>query len=229
MKRFLSGSICAIVSVSFAIAAVISTPNAAIAATVTLDGQPVSSVVSHAGSLLIPFRAPMEHIGATVDYNRPTSTASMGGQQLVTVNNGDTSATIRGNPRQLPVAPSLINGLTYVPVDVLSAICGAQVVYSADRQSATVNNCTLAGVNAAAAQPAVPPVAAPAAPNFWPWLIGLLILLALLGLIAWMLSRRKTVLTTNVYSQTGRVAPETTPGAPSTTTRTTLDDPKNRP
>jgi hypothetical protein len=236
MKRFLSGWVCALGSVSIALVA-IATPQAALAATVTLDGQPVTSVISHAGNLLIPFRAPMERIGATVDYNKPTATATLPhGQQLVTVSTGDTNATIRGNPRVLSIAPSLINGETYVPVDVLSSICGAHVAYSADRQSATVTGCTLAGLNAAALHapavnaPAIPPVAAPAAPNLWPWIIGLLILLALLGLIAWLLSRRKTIVTTNVYSQTGRVAGETTPGAPRTTpARGTLDDPKTRP
>ena len=160
----------------------------------------------------------MEHIGAVVDYNKPTATATMGGTQLVTINTGDTNATIRSKPTQLSVAPELINGMAFVPVDMLAGICGARVNYSADRQSATVTGCTLAGLNAAAsALPGPAPVAATARPNFWPWLIGLLILAALIGLIAWLLRRReREIVTTNVYSQSGRVAGETTPGAPRT-------------
>jgi hypothetical protein len=234
MKRFLSGSVCAAVSASIAVAAAISVPRAAIAQTVTIDGQPVSGAVARAGNLMIPFRAPMEHIGATVNYDKPTATASMGGQQLVQITTGDTNATIRGNPRLLATAPQLVNGVEYVPVNVLSGICGATVAYSGDRRTATITHCTLAGLNRVAlaapsiAAPAVPPVAAPSF-NWLPWLIGLLCLLALLALIAWYLNRRqRTVLTTNVYSQTGRVAPETTPGAPPTG-RSVIDDPKTRP
>jgi hypothetical protein len=217
MKRFLTASARAGVVGLAASAALTFTTLVAQAQTVTLDGTSVPSVVSRAGSLLIPFRAPMERLGATVDYNKPTATATMGGQQLVTINTGDTSATIRGNPTTLRVAPALIDGNAYVPVDVLSAICGARVTYSPNRQSATVNGCTLAGLNAAASALPAPAAAPAAAPNFWPWLIGLILLALLIALIAWLLRRReKEVVTTNVYSQTGRVAGETTPGAPRT-------------
>lgn len=234
MKRFLSRSVCAAISASIAVAAAISPPRAAIAAMVTLDGQPVTGVVARAGNLLIPFRAPMEHIGATVNYDKPNATANMAGQQLVRITTGDTNASIRGTPRVLTVAPALVNGVEYVPVNVLTGICGATVAYSGDRQSATITHCTLAGLNRVAL--AAPSIAAPAVPvaapsfNFWPWLIGLLCLLALLALIAWWLNRRqRTILTTNIYSQTGRVAGETTPGAPPTTGRGIIDDPKSRP
>ncbi len=231
MKRFLSGLVRTAVVASIATAFATSSALTARAASVTLDGVPVSSVQSEAGHLLIPFRAPMQHIGAVVNYSKPTATASMGGHQLVTIHTGNTAASIRGNPTVLSVAPALIHGMAYVPVDALHGICGAHVVYGIGGQSATVTNCTLVGLNRIAAtlpQPAAVPVpAAPAAPNFWPWLIGLLILAALIGLIAWLLSRRqREIVTTNVYSQTGRVAGETTPGAPPVRGP---DDPTRRP
>jgi Copper amine oxidase N-terminal domain len=180
----------------------------AIAATVTLDGQPVTPVYQRAGHLLIPFRAPMEAIGATVDWNSPTATASLNGAQLVTVNMGSTSALIKGTTRPLSVAPELIGGNAYVPVEALADICGAQVTYAADQNSAIVTGCTLANINT---------IATPTPSfNLWPWLIGLLAVLG--GLWLWARNRAtKTVYTTNPYS-------DRAPPASTTVVRGTVDD-----
>jgi hypothetical protein len=75
-------------------------PIAANAAAVSIDGRPVSGVVADHGHLMVPFRAPLEAIGANV-----------------------------------------------IPVEMLADISHATVTYSADRQSATVTDWDLAGVN----------------------------------------------------------------------------------
>ena len=172
-------------------------PLSARAATVTLDGQPVTPVFQRNGHLLIPFRAPMERLGATVNWNSPTAAANLNGQQLVTVNIGSSNALIKGTTHPLSVAPELINGNAFVPVETLADICGAQVTYATDRNSADVTGCTLANINnIAATAPSV---------NLWPWLIGLLVALGALWL--WMRSRTKTVYTTNPYAEARTTTP----------------------
>lgn len=152
----------------------------------------------------------MERLGATVNWTSPTAAANLNGQQLVTVNIGSTNALIKGTTRPLSVAPVLINGNAFVPVKTLADICGAQVTYATDRNSADVTGCTLANINnIAATAPTV---------NWWPWLIGLLVALGALWL--WMRSRTKTVYTTNPYSEAR--APTTT--TPPNVVRGTVDD-----
>ena len=129
---------------------------AAAAATVTINGVPVTPVYARSGHLLVPFRKPLEQIGAKVDWQKPTATATYGGEQLVTIHIAQTRALLKGHERQLSVAPELIGGLAYVPVEALADISNAKVEYSADRQTATVTNWDLAGINAIAAIAAGP-------------------------------------------------------------------------
>lgn len=123
-------------------------PAAAVAAGVTIDGTDVQNVVERNHHLLVPFRAPMEQLGATVTFANPTATATMNGSELVKVDIGNVDGSIQGHPHQLTVPPELVSGLAYVPVEMLGDISRATVVYSDDRTSATVTNFDLAGVEA---------------------------------------------------------------------------------
>jgi hypothetical protein len=134
-----------------ALAFIVAGAGAASAATVTINGTPVKPVYERSGHLLVPFRAPMEQLGAKVDWQAPTATATMNGEQLVTIHIDDSNATIKGNPRKLSVAPELIDNLAYVPVEALADISNAKVEYASDRHSATVTNWDLAGISAIAA------------------------------------------------------------------------------
>jgi len=124
-------------------------PGVATAATVTLNGAPIEGVVVKDGHLMVPFRAPLEALGAKVGWDDATNiaSASYGGAQLVTVTVGSTEATVTGNQRTMSVAPVLENHLCYIPVETLADISHAKVVYSADRQSAAVTGWDLAGIN----------------------------------------------------------------------------------
>ena len=124
---------------------------AASAATVTIDGKPAAPVYERSGHLLVPFRAPMEQLGAKVGWQPPTATATMGGEQLVTIHIHDVNATIKGTPHTLSVAAELIDGRAYLPVEALADISNAKVDYAADRQSAIVTGWDLAGISAVAA------------------------------------------------------------------------------
>jgi hypothetical protein len=80
------------------------------AATVTIDGAPVTGVVLHEGHLLVPFRAPMQQIGATVVWTNSVQTgvASASGKELIRTKIGSKTAVINGAPKVITVAPVLI-------------------------------------------------------------------------------------------------------------------------
>jgi hypothetical protein len=134
-----------------AIACLVVTPVVARAATVTIDGAPVTGVIVHEGHILVPFRVPMESLGATVDWSDATrtGTASMSGAELVRATVGQETAYIDNNPKTLTVAPVLVSGLEYVPVEMLPEISSAKLNLSADGTTATITGFDLAGVHAA--------------------------------------------------------------------------------
>jgi hypothetical protein len=136
------------------------------AATVTIDGAPVTGVVLHEGHLLVPFRAPMQQIGATVVWTNSVQTgvASASGKELIRTKIGSKTAVINGAPKVITVAPVLIEPqhLEYIPVEVLPEISAAKLTISADGSTATITHFDLVGVNAAGAAAAAV-AAAPAA------------------------------------------------------------------
>jgi hypothetical protein len=139
-------SVLAAVAVSF----LASKPAAASAAVVTIDGAPVSGVISREGHLLVPFRAPMEQVGATVDWSdaTQTGTATYSGRELVRVKVGEDTAYIDGNAKSLTVAPVLVSHLEYVPVEMLPQISNATIAMSDGGATATITNFDLAGIDA---------------------------------------------------------------------------------
>jgi hypothetical protein len=137
------------------------------AATVTIDGAPVTGVVLHEGHLMVPFRAPMQQIGATVVWTNSVQTgvASASGKELIRTKIGSKTAVISGAPKVITVAPVLIEPqhLEYIPVEVLPEISAAKLTISADGSTATITHFDLVGVNAAGPAAAVAAVPAAAA------------------------------------------------------------------
>ena len=135
----------------FAIASLVLTPVLAQAAIVTIDGAPVTGVIVHDGHILVPFRVPMESLGATVDWSdaTQTGTATVSGAELVRATVGQQTAYIDSNPKTLTVAPVLVNHLEYVPVEMLPEISSAKLDLSSDGTTATITDFDLAGVHAA--------------------------------------------------------------------------------
>jgi hypothetical protein len=119
---------------------------------VTIDGAPVAGAIIHEGHILVPFRAPMEQLGAVVVWSDTdkTGTATMSGHELVRAIVDSQTAYIDGYAKVLTVAPVLIEPqhLEYVPVEVLPQISNAQLTVAPDNSSATITNFDLAGVNA---------------------------------------------------------------------------------
>jgi hypothetical protein len=128
------------------------------AATVTIDGAPVTGAIIQDSHILVPFRAPMEQLGAAVVWSdtEQTGIATASGQELVRTKVGSTTASINGYPKVLSVAPVLVEPqhLEYVTVEILTEISNAQLVLAPDGSSATVTGFDLAGVNAVGARAA---------------------------------------------------------------------------
>jgi len=126
---------------------------AAAAAVVTIDGAPVSGVISRNGHLLVPLRAPMKKVGATVAWSdaMQTSTATAVGRELLRLKVGEKIAYVDGNPKRLTVAPVLVGHSEYVPVEMLPQISNAVITMSDGGTTATVTNLDLAGIDAVGA------------------------------------------------------------------------------
>jgi hypothetical protein len=122
---------------------------AADAASVTIDGKPVDGVVVKSGHLMVPFRAPLEALGASVAWDDATNVASStyAGAPLLSVTIGSTDALVTGQSHALRVAPVLENHLAYIPVETLADVSHAKVDVAADGQSATVTGWDLQGLN----------------------------------------------------------------------------------
>jgi hypothetical protein len=148
MRRFSSAALYCSVLAAVAVSLAASKPAPVEAAAVTIDGAHVSGVISRQGHLLVPFRAPMEQVGATVNWSdaTQTGTATYSGRELVRVKVGEETAYIDGNAKSLTVAPVLISHLEYVPVEMLPQISNARIAMSG--ASATITNFDLAGIDA---------------------------------------------------------------------------------
>lgn len=179
-------------AVVFAVACIVFSAGAACADTaVTIDGAPVSGAINKDGHILVPFRAPMQQIGATVvwsDKDR-TGVASKSGTEIIRTQIDSTIAIISGNSKSLTVAPVLIEPqhLEYVPVELLPQISHAKLTIATDLSSAAVTDFDLAGVTAVGSEAGSTAIGSNADSNdpggkvllVWVWLLPFSGLLAL--------------------------------------------------
>ena len=125
---------------------------AAVAATiVTLNGTPVDGALNQGGHIIVPLRAPMEAVGGKVDWSDTTQTgvaSTSAGDVLLSATVGSQTVLVVGHPVAVDVSPQLVNGLEYVPVEMLAEISNATVTYVPDRSSATVTGFDLNGLRA---------------------------------------------------------------------------------
>jgi hypothetical protein len=182
VRRSCLASIVAALGILFAV-------GPAFAATVTIDGAPVSGSVVRQGHILVPFRAPMQQLGATVVWSNSdqSGVASISGHELVRTTIGSAVAVINGNQKTLTVAPVLIEHLEYVPVEMLPEISHAKLALSPDGNTATITEFDLAGVNDVGSSAAAP---APSVKTSYGW-IWLLPLAAVIYAIAYFVIKRR--------------------------------------
>ena len=124
---------------------------AAAASILTLNGTPVDGALNQNGHIIVPLRAPMEAVGGKVDWSDASQTGvahSPTGEELISATVGNETVLVTGNPVSVDVAPQLVNGVEYVPVEMLAEISSATVTYAPDRSSATVTGFDINGLRA---------------------------------------------------------------------------------
>ena len=91
------------------------------------------------GRTLVPVRAIFEAIGATVEWDGATSTATgVRGDTTVIIQIDNTTAYVNGEARTLDVPAQLINGRTMVPARFISEAMGCDVTWDAKTETAAV-------------------------------------------------------------------------------------------
>lgn len=91
------------------------------------------------GRTLVPLRAIFEAIGATVDWDASTSTATGArGDTTVIIQINNTTAYVSGEARVLDVPAQLINGRTMVPARFISEAMGCDVTWDGKTETAAV-------------------------------------------------------------------------------------------
>ena len=91
------------------------------------------------GRTLVPLRAIFEAIGATVDWDGETSTATgVRGDTTVIIQIDNTTAYVSGEARTLDVPAQLINGRTMVPARFISEAMGCEVTWDGETETAAV-------------------------------------------------------------------------------------------
>lgn len=95
------------------------------------------------GRTLVPVRAIFEAIGATVEWDNDTRTAT--GYRdgvIVSIQIGSTTAYVNGEARTLDVPAQIINGRTMVPARFISEAMGCEVSWYQTTQTVGVANVT---------------------------------------------------------------------------------------
>ncbi len=91
------------------------------------------------GSMLVPMRFLFEQMGADVEWNQETQTATATlDNKAVTFSIDNVNARINNKPAKMDVPARLVNGKTMVPLRFLSENMGYDVDWDADSRTAIV-------------------------------------------------------------------------------------------
>jgi hypothetical protein len=164
-------SLRALVAAVTAAVLVTSLPQASIAQTVTIDGQPLylnPGPIERAGRVFVPLRGIFERLGATVVYSAGAINATKGGT-TVSLRIGSTEATVNGQQQTLDVAPFIVGASTYVPLRFIAQSLGAQVNWN----NATSVVSIVTGRPLPPMPPPPPPMPPPPPPPYPPPVVGL--------------------------------------------------------
>lgn len=161
LKRSVKSLVAGIAVASVMITSVVS--YAAGEAKIVLNGTELALDVAPTnvqGRLLVPFRALGEGLGATVNWDNATKTATLTKGDLnvsVVINNKE--AKVNGESKTLEVAATVISGRTLVPVRFVSENLGLDVKWDNATKTATINNKAAGGDTTPAAEATTAPAA----------------------------------------------------------------------
>ncbi len=113
------------------------------------------------GRTLVPLRAIMENMNATVDWDSGRGRVSVReGERIVILDLGSNLALVNGRPVAMEIPPQIINGRTFIPLRFLSESIGYRVFWEND--SKTVYIFTGSGADTGTTlQGTAPPLAVP--------------------------------------------------------------------
>jgi cell wall-associated NlpC family hydrolase len=110
---------------------------------VTYDGKPIAFDVQPVldnGRVLVPLRAIFETLGADVDWNGSTRTATaIRGLNTISLTVGETTAYINTTAVQLDVPAQTVDGRILVPLRFVSEAMGADVVWNSADQTVEIS------------------------------------------------------------------------------------------
>ena len=103
-----------------------------------IDAQGSKPIIQN-GRTLLPIRTLIESLGGTVEWNAKEQkvTITLNGHSMV-LTIGRTTALVDGNKVSLDVAPTIINGRTYLPLRFISENLGASVNWDSTTQTVTI-------------------------------------------------------------------------------------------
>ena len=110
---------------------------------VVLNGAPLTFTGTQAqqikGSTLVPMRGIFEALGATVRFDKATQTVyGQKGATAIILPLGALTATVNGQPQDLPQPAQLVNGTTLVPLRFISESLGASVGWNPASSTVTI-------------------------------------------------------------------------------------------
>ncbi|CAG7659154.1 copper amine oxidase N-terminal domain-containing protein [Paenibacillus allorhizosphaerae] len=99
------------------------------------------------GSTMVPFRKIAEALGATVTWNGELQTITVvRSNKKINLTLNDKKVTVNNSEIIADVAPLTINGLTFVPLRLLSESLGAEVTYISETNTAKITAPVIAKV-----------------------------------------------------------------------------------
>lgn len=91
------------------------------------------------GTTYIPLRALADNMGISVDWDSATNTATLkSGATTITQTIGSKTATVNGQPVNLPAEALIRDGVTYIPVRFAAEALGGEITYNTDANSVNI-------------------------------------------------------------------------------------------
>lgn len=141
--KLLSASVIALIALMPFSPAALAAGDTAAAATVTAfvnDAEIAGAVLTEEGHVLVPMRAFFEAAGAEVYWDAASRTVrAFTGERTVTLQVGNSEASISGRSVALDAPPRIINDRVYVPLRFATDALGGEVSWNGERRVATVN------------------------------------------------------------------------------------------
>lgn len=106
-----------------------------------MDSQLGTPYIDANNRVMVPIRAAMESLGATVSFDSLTSVATIQrGQTVLKQRIGENLLTINGIAQSLDTAPAIVKGRLYLPLRAVFESFGYKVTYRSDSQSIMIES-----------------------------------------------------------------------------------------